>query len=229
MTTKQPFIMLTHEEIRVLSSTRSAAVFATYTAIKTFIYRGKGKCYPTRRTIAKRMGNAFTLRSITNAIHILCEIGLLTRCYHKQTNGWSFKIKEPQTTVPPKKVRGGSTMKGVGSRSPAINKKTNKIKHKYNKIGSVTEPSSKGTPLNRVNTLIKIAMGINLSSGEKTFKIADYKWFKSYFIDYRRDTGLRFLGDDINSISGDRMVDELIVKSLKNSHELATDLINVSN
>lgn len=65
---------------------------ATYLAIKSFTFRGKATSYPTRKSLAKRMGNAFNLRSITTAIKELAAVGLINRIYDAVTNIWFFKV-----------------------------------------------------------------------------------------------------------------------------------------
>jgi hypothetical protein len=58
------------------------------------------------------MGNAFSLRAITDAVKQLTEVGLLKRVYDSVSNIWFFKIlkktvgkvtPKSRTTVPPKK------------------------------------------------------------------------------------------------------------------------------
>lgn len=92
MSTTTPFITLTHVEIETLAKTKSACAMATYLAIKSYTYRGKATSYPTRKSLSKRMGNAFNLRSITEAIKQLAAVGLINRIYDAVTNIWFFKV-----------------------------------------------------------------------------------------------------------------------------------------
>lgn len=106
MSTTTPFIQLTHAEIETLAKTKSACAMATYLAIKSYTYRGKATSYPTRRSLAKRMGNAFNLRSITEAIKQLSAVGLINRIYDAVTNIWFFKVLS-ESPVRRKKPTGG--------------------------------------------------------------------------------------------------------------------------
>lgn len=92
MSATTPFITLTHFEIETLAKTKSACAMATYLAIKSFTFKGKATSYPTRKSLAKRMGNAFNLRSITAAIKELADVGLINRIYDAVTNIWFFKV-----------------------------------------------------------------------------------------------------------------------------------------
>ena len=106
MSATTPFITLTHSEIETLAKTKSACAMATYLAIKSYTYRGKATSYPTRRSLSKRMGNAFNLRSITEAIKQLSAVGLINRIYDAVTNIWFFKVLS-ENPVRRKKPTGG--------------------------------------------------------------------------------------------------------------------------
>ena len=98
---------------------------ATYLAIKSYTYKGKQTSYPTRKSLNKRMGNAFNLRSITEAIKQLGETGLIKRLYDAVTNIWFFKVKT-ESPVRSKQQRGGR-------RQPPHQKK-HQNKHTENRI-----------------------------------------------------------------------------------------------
>lgn len=123
MSATTPFITLTHSEIATLSKTRSACAMATYLAIKSYTYKGKPTSYPTRKSLAKRMGNAFNLRSITTAIKELASVGLINRIYDAVTNIWRFRILT-ESPVRRKQLKGG--------RAQPPHQKKHQIKQKNN-------------------------------------------------------------------------------------------------
>lgn len=107
-TKKEAYITLTLSEIEKLGTTRSGAAMATYMAVKTFIWRSKRTAYPTRRSIAKRMGNAYSLRAITEAVKVLVQSKLIERIHDPVSNIWFFKLVKanpPKTPITRKKQR----------------------------------------------------------------------------------------------------------------------------
>lgn len=109
MTRQEAFIQLTHREIQVLSKTQNGGAMATYMAIKSFVWHNKSSAYPTRKTLRKRMGDAYSLRSITEAIKTLVAVKLLERIYDERTAVWFFRIIKKVCT---KKTQGRKNSKG---------------------------------------------------------------------------------------------------------------------
>ena len=87
------YAVLTANEIKILSSLRSGACWAIYSAIKTFAFGTKTVAWPTKKTIQKTIGNEYSLSTIKHAIAQLVDAGLIERIYDEAKNLWSFFLK----------------------------------------------------------------------------------------------------------------------------------------
>lgn len=120
------YIILTIEEIQRLTATKNGAAMSVYLGIKSFCFRGKRNCYPTRRAIAQRLGGSYGVRTITTAIRKLVEVGLIERVWDAMTNIWKCKLALEVPKTGRRKRSGGGKVQPTGrSTSKKINKKLN--------------------------------------------------------------------------------------------------------
>jgi len=142
------------------------------------------------------MGSIFTLRTITDAIKKLAQIGLLRRMHNSKTNRWSFQLLTTTMIRKTKIVRPRRqpTARPRYTPSPAPDSLMNNTS-----IGIIKlKKGEMIRPPREMHSFVKLATGITLTTTDRKLDRDALLSLEHYFKNYRKKTGSGFLGNEDN-------------------------------